>query len=79
VYCNLCCSIYVCVIAFVCTSVRLLPLGENPIAVSNNNNISVAVVYSCFETAYQSHLKDPENGKTRPSQNVGKQLQMQAV
>jgi hypothetical protein len=39
VYCNLCCSVYVCVIVLcVCTGVRLLPPGENPTAVRNNNN-----------------------------------------
>jgi hypothetical protein len=30
--------VVVCIFIFVCTSVGLLPSGENPIAVSNNNN-----------------------------------------
>jgi hypothetical protein len=30
-----------CVFIFVCTSVGLLPPGERPIAVSNNNNLQI--------------------------------------
>ena len=35
-----------CIFIFVCTSVGLLPPGESPIAVSNNNNVNF---YRYFE------------------------------
>ena len=43
VLCFLCLVVFVdivvlCIFIFVCTSVGLLPPGESPIAVSNNNN-----------------------------------------
>jgi hypothetical protein len=44
-YCNMYCTYIFCVLfvyfyCFVCTNVGLLPLGESPIAVNNNNNSS---------------------------------------
>ena len=46
-----------CIFIFVCTSVGLLPPGESPIAVSNNNNIYVNYMCIFWNYNLSSYLR----------------------
>jgi hypothetical protein len=59
------CFVVLCIFIFVCTCVGLLPPGENPIAVSNNNSSSSSTGFYNPLTGFSHLILEVSRSHTR--------------